>query len=202
MPLDSIEVTTIDGQRQTLAPYAGQALLVVNVASQCGFTPQYEGLEALYRQYKDRGFAVLGFPCDQFGHQEPGDEAEIKQFCSLTYDVSFPMFAKVEVNGTHTHPLYQHLKQAAPGLLGSQAVKWNFTKFLVSPDGEVVKRYAPTDKPQDLAPDIEAMLPPDFSQTLPGSRWGRAITRRISLPKVCRRQQRHVRQVAAHLPGH
>ena len=104
MPLDSIEVTTIDGQRQTLAPYAGQALLVVNVASQCGFTPQYEGLEALYRQYKDRGFAVLGFPCDQFGHQEPGDEAEIKQFCSLTYDVSFPMFAKVEVNGTHTHP--------------------------------------------------------------------------------------------------
>ena len=159
MSLPEIEVTTIDGQNQTLAPYAGQALLVVNVASQCGFTPQYEGLEALYRQYKDRGFAVLGFPCDQFGHQEPGDEAEIKQFCSLTYDVSFPMFAKVEVNGPHTHPLYQHLKQAAPGLLGSQAVKWNFTKFLVSPDGEVVKRFAPADQPRDLAADIESVLP-------------------------------------------
>lgn len=159
MSLDAIEVTTIDGQRQTLAPFAGQALLIVNVASQCGFTPQYEGLEALYLQYKDRGFAVLGFPCDQFGHQEPGDEAEIKRFCSLTYGVSFPMFAKVDVNGAHTHPLYQHLKQAATGLLGTQAVKWNFTKFLVSPDGKVVKRFAPTDKPKDLAADIEGMLP-------------------------------------------
>jgi glutathione peroxidase len=152
-------VQTIDGKTETLSAHAGQALLIVNVASQCGFTPQYTGLEALYREYKDRGFAVLGFPCDQFGHQEPGDEAEIKSFCSLNYDVTFPLFAKVDVNGANAAPLYQQLKKAAPGLLGTEAVKWNFTKFLVAPDGRVVKRYAPTDKPQDLAPDIEAVLP-------------------------------------------
>jgi len=158
--LQEIEVQTITGQRQRLADYAGRTLLIVNVASQCGFTPQYKGLEALYRQYKERGFAVLGFPCDQFGHQEPGDEAEIQSFCSLNYGVSFPMFAKIEVNGARAHPLYQHLKQAAPGLLGTEGIKWNFTKFLVDPQGRVVARYAPNDKPESLARDIEAHLPP------------------------------------------
>lgn len=150
--------TTIDGKAQPLSEYKGKALLIVNVASKCGFTPQYAGLEALYRQLGDRGFAVLGFPCDQFGHQEPGDEREIRQFCSLNYDVSFPLYSKIEVNGARTHPLYQHLKQAAPGLLGSQGIKWNFTKFLVDRDGRVVKRYAPTDTPAAIAKDIEALL--------------------------------------------
>ena len=159
MTLHDIDVRTIDGRPRRLAEFAGKALLIVNVASQCGFTPQYTGLEALYRRYKDRGFVVLGFPCDQFGHQEPGDEAEISRFCSLTYDVTFPMFAKVEVNGPGTHPLYHLLKEAAPGLLGTQAVKWNFTKFLVDPQGRVVRRYAPTDKPEGLAKDVEALLP-------------------------------------------
>jgi glutathione peroxidase len=159
MPLQDVEVQTLSGERQHLSDYAGRALLIVNVASKCGFTPQYTGLEALYRQYKDRGFAVLGFPCDQFGHQEPGDAAEIQSFCSLSYDVSFPMFAKVEVNGAGVHPLYQQLKKAAPGLLGTEAIKWNFTKFLVDPQGWVLKRYAPTDKPESLAQDIEAVLP-------------------------------------------
>ena len=149
---------TIDGQDKPLADYQGQVVLVVNTASKCGFTPQYEGLEALYQQYKDRGFAVLGFPCDQFGHQEPGDENEIKNFCSLTYNVSFPMFAKVEVNGDQAHPLYQHLKREKPGVLGSKGIKWNFTKFLVDGEGQVIKRYAPTDKPQSLTQDIEALL--------------------------------------------
>jgi glutathione peroxidase len=159
MSLLDVEVQTLSGERQHLSDYAGRALLIVNVASKCGFTPQYTGLEALYRQYKDRGFAVLGFPCDQFGHQEPGDAAEIQSFCSLSYDVSFPMFAKVEVNGAGVHPLYQQLKKAAPGLLGTEAIKWNFTKFLVDPQGRVLKRYAPTDKPESLAQDIEAVLP-------------------------------------------
>jgi len=159
MSLQDVEVQTLSGERQHLSDYAGRALLIVNVASKCGFTPQYTGLEALYRQYKDRGFAVLGFPCDQFGHQEPGDAAEIQSFCSLSYDVSFPMFAKVEVNGAGVHPLYQQLKKAAPGLLGTEAIKWNFTKFLVDPQGRVLKRYAPTDKPESLAQDIEAVLP-------------------------------------------
>jgi len=157
--LQDIEVQTITGQRRRLADYAGKALLVVNVASKCGFTPQYAGLEALYRRYKDRGLVVLGFPCDQFGHQEPGDEAEIQSFCSLNYGVSFPMFAKIEVNGAGAHPLYRYLKQAAPGLLGTEGIKWNFTKFLVDPQGRVVARYAPTDKPESLARDIEAHLP-------------------------------------------
>jgi glutathione peroxidase len=159
MSLPEIEVQTLSGERQSLADYAGKTLLIVNVASKCGFTPQYKGLETLYRQYKDRGFAVLGFPCDQFGHQEPGDAAEIQSFCSLSYEVSFPMFAKVEVNGAGAHPLYQHLKKAAPGLLGTEGIKWNFTKFLVDPQGKVLKRYAPTDKPESLAKDVEAALP-------------------------------------------
>jgi len=149
---------TIDGQEKSLGDYAGKTLLIVNTASKCGFTPQYEGLEALYQEYKDRDFAVLGFPCDQFGHQEPGDEDEIKNFCSLTYNVSFPMFAKIEVNGPNAHPLYQSLKTARPGVMGSKGIKWNFTKFLVDPKGEVVKRYAPTDKPASLRKDIEALL--------------------------------------------
>ncbi len=132
--------------------------MIVNVASKCGFTPQYAGLEALQKQFGPRGFEVLGFPCDQFGHQEPGDEAEIKSFCTLNYGVSFPMFAKIEVNGPGAHPLYRALKKAAPGLLGTEAIKWNFTKFLVGRDGRVLKRYAPNDKPEDIAKDIEKAL--------------------------------------------
>ena len=150
--------TDIDGQAQALSQYQGKVLLVVNVASKCGFTPQYAGLEQLWRDYRNRGLVVLGFPCDQFGHQEPGDAAEIKNFCSLTYDVDFPMFAKVEVNGTGAHPLWQWLKDEKGGLLGIDAIKWNFTKFLVGRDGRVLKRYAPTDKPESLARDIEAAL--------------------------------------------
>jgi len=148
----------IDGKEQPLSRYKGKALLIVNVASKCGFTPQYTGLEALHRKHAAKGFAVLGFPCDQFGHQEPGDEQEIKNFCSLTYDVSFPMFAKVAVNGDGAHPLYQFLKKEAKGLLGSEAIKWNFTKFLVDKDGKVVGRYAPTDKPESIEKDVAALL--------------------------------------------
>ena len=133
-------------------------MLIVNVASKCGFTPQYKGLEALYRQYKDRGLEVLGFPCDQFGHQEPGSEEEIASFCSMNYDVSFPMFAKIEVNGSGAHPLYRKLKSDAPGLLGSEGIKWNFTKFLVDRDGKVVKRYGSVDKPESIAADVEKLL--------------------------------------------
>jgi glutathione peroxidase len=151
---------TIDGQEQSLAQYRGHPLLIVNVASKCGFTPQYEGLEALYRKYHERGLEVLGFPCDQFGHQEPGDEAQIKSFCSLTYGVSFPMFAKIKVNGADAHPLYRYLKEARPGLIGLEAIKWNFTKFLVGKDGEPLKRYAPADKPESLEADVEAALRP------------------------------------------
>ena len=149
---------TIDGREASLAEHAGQVLLIVNVASKCGFTPQYAGLEALYRKLGDRGFVVLGFPCDQFGHQEPGSEAEISQFCSLNYGVSFPMFAKVEVNGDAAHPLFRHLKSEARGLLGTEAIKWNFTKFLVDQQGRVVTRYAPQDKPEDLEKDVVALL--------------------------------------------
>lgn len=157
MSLYDIEVTTIDGRRQRLEAYRGQVLLIVNVASQCGFTPQYEGLEALYRQYADDGFCVLGFPCNQFGHQEPGDEAEIRRFCSTRYDISFPMFAKIEVNGPHTHPLYRYLKAEQGGLLGNR-IKWNFTKFLVDREGRVRKRYAPTVKPEKIAADLPGYL--------------------------------------------
>ena len=153
-----IPLETIDGKAAALSDFAGQTLLIVNVASRCGFTPQYAGLEALYRRFRERGFAVLGFPCDQFGHQEPGDEAEIRKFCADKYDVTFPMFAKVEVNGLNAHPLFKALKQAAPGLLGTQAIKWNFTKFLVDGKGRVLRRYAPSDKPETLAQDIEAAL--------------------------------------------
>lgn len=152
------EAAALDGSPQPLSDYRGKALLIVNVASKCGFTPQYEGLEKLWRDYRDRGLVVLGFPCDQFGHQEPGDADEIRNFCSLTYDVTFPMFAKVEVNGAGAHPLWQWLKQQKGGLLGIGAIKWNFTKFLVGRDGRVLARYAPTDKPESLAKDIEKAL--------------------------------------------
>ncbi|HMM57946.1 MAG TPA: glutathione peroxidase [Rudaea sp.] len=149
---------TIDGDEQKLSAYKGKMMLVVNVASKCGFTPQYAGLEALYEKFKDKGVVVLGFPCDQFGHQEPGDEAEIKNFCALTYDVKFPMFAKIEVNGANAHPLYKYLKSQAKGLLGSESIKWNFTKFLVDAEGKVVTRYAPTDTPEKIEKDIAAAL--------------------------------------------
>jgi glutathione peroxidase len=148
----------IDGHAQALSQYAGKVLLIVNVASKCGFTPQYEGLEKLSRDYRDRGLAVLGFPCDQFGHQEPGDAAEIKNFCSLHYEVDFPLFAKIEVNGANAHPLWQWLKEEKSGLLGIDAIKWNFTKFLVGRDGRVVRRFAPADAPESLVGDIETAL--------------------------------------------
>ncbi len=148
----------IDGQTRSLGDYRGKPLLIVNVASKCGFTPQYTGLEKLWRDHRDQGLVVLGFPCDQFGHQEPGDEAEIRNFCSLNYDVSFPMFAKIDVNGDGAHPLWKWLKQEKSGLLGIAAIKWNFSKFLVGRDGKVIKRYAPTDTPESLAGDIEAAL--------------------------------------------
>ncbi len=148
----------IDGNEQSLAAYRGKAMLVVNTASKCGFTPQYTGLEKLSKEFQDEGLVVLGFPCDQFGHQEPGDEAEIKSFCSLTYDVSFPMFAKVDVNGPKAHPLFQWLKSEKSGLLGLEGIKWNFTKFLVGKDGAVLKRYAPTDTPEKIGKDLRKLL--------------------------------------------
>jgi glutathione peroxidase len=157
LPTD-IALKTIDGKPAALADFDGLALLVVNVASKCGFTPQYAGLEELHRRFRGRGFSVLGFPCDQFGHQEPGDERAIKRFCKDNYDVTFPMFAKVEVNGLNAHPLFKALKGEARGLFGTQAIKWNFTKFLVDRNGRVVRRYAPSDKPKTLASDIEAAL--------------------------------------------
>jgi len=148
----------LDGTPHPLRHYRGKTVLVVNVASRCGFTPQYEGLEALYRRHRKAGLVILGFPCDQFGHQEPGDAEEIRQFCSTTYGVTFPMFAKIDVNGPRTHPLYEWLKSERPGLLGSQAVKWNFTKFLVGPDGHVLRRYAPTDTPEQIEADLLPLL--------------------------------------------
>ena len=158
MSLYDIPVTTIDGTATTLAAYRNQVLLIVNVASLCGFTPQYAGLETLYRRYRERGFAILGFPCDQFSHQEPGNEAEITAFCTRNYGVTFPLFAKIAVNGDHTHPLYAQLKAARPGLLGSEAIKWNFTKFLVARDGAVLKRYAPTDTPEKIETELRPLL--------------------------------------------
>jgi glutathione peroxidase len=152
------EARDIQGNTVRLDTYRGQVLLIVNVASKCGFTPQYRGLEALHKKYRDRGFSVLGFPCNQFGHQEPGTEAEIASFCSLTYGVTFPLFSKIEVNGEGTHPLYRYLKEKAPGLLGSKSIKWNFTKFLVNREGQVVRRFAPNDKPEDLEQEIERLL--------------------------------------------
>ncbi|MES2443505.1 MAG: glutathione peroxidase [Pseudomonadota bacterium] len=156
--LTDIPVRTADGAETNLADHDGEVLLIVNTASRCGFTPQYEGLEALHRQYRDRGFEVLAFPCNQFGAQEPGDAAEIANFCSLTYDVTFPVYAKVDVNGAQAAPLFRHLKKEAPGLLGSEGIKWNFTKFLVDRAGRVVERYAPQTKPEDIAGDIEKLL--------------------------------------------
>lgn len=148
----------LDGTSQPLAEFAGKVVLVVNVASKCGLTPQYAGLEALYRRYRDQGFVVLGFPCNQFAEQEPGSAEEIAQFCSLTYDVSFPMFGKIDVNGADEHPLYTWLKRSAPGVMGTEGIKWNFTKFLVGRDGLVVERFAPTDEPESIAPAIERLL--------------------------------------------
>ena len=148
----------IDGDERSLADFRGKVMLIVNTASKCGFTSQYSGLEKLYRDKQEQGLVVLGFPCDQFGNQELGDENEIKNFCSLTYDVSFPMFAKVEVNGKGAHPLYQYLTNEKKGLLGTTSVKWNFTKFLVDRSGKVVARYAPTDKPESIAKDIDKQL--------------------------------------------
>jgi glutathione peroxidase len=141
-----------------LGDYRGQVLLIVNVASQCGFTPQYAGLESLWQKYHERGLVVLGFPCNQFGSQEPGDEATIANFCSSKFNVSFPLFAKVDVNGETAHPLWQHLKKAAPGVLGSEKIKWNFTKFLVNREGQVVKRYGSITKPEQISADIERLL--------------------------------------------
>ena len=151
-------VRAADGQATTLADRAGQVLLIVNTASRCGFTPQYAGLEALHRQFGPRGFTVLAFPCNQFGAQEPGDAAEIATFCTTSYDVTFPIFAKVDVNGADAAPLFEALKAQAPGLLGSRAIKWNFTKFLVDRQGRAVRRYAPTTKPEDIEADILKLL--------------------------------------------
>ena len=156
--LYELSAKRIDGSKQSMKDYKGKVLLIVNVASGCGFTPQYAGLEALWQKYGKRGLVVLGFPCNQFGGQEPGDEAAIGEFCSLTYDVTFPMFAKVDVNGKDTHPVFAFLKAGAPGILGTEGIKWNFTKFLVDREGKVLARYASALKPEDMADDIERLL--------------------------------------------
>ena len=158
MSLPDLILLRLDGTELPLSTLQGQVVLVVNVASRCGFTPQYTGLEALYRELGPRGLVILGFPCDQFGHQEPGDAEEIARFCSLDYPVSFPIMAKCEVNGEQAHPFYQWLKKEQPGLLGLENVKWNFTKFLIDRDGKVVARFAPTTKPESLRDDILALL--------------------------------------------
>jgi len=152
------EVAAIDGTTHRLERYRGRTLLIVNVASRCGYTPQYRGLEALYRKFRDRGLVVLGFPCNQFGRQEPGTDAEIRAFCNESYDVSFPLFSKVDVNGPSAHPLFEWLKHQKKGILGSSGIKWNFTKFLVDGDGVVVQRYGPADRPESIARDVEALL--------------------------------------------
>ena len=156
--ITEMSVKAANGATTDLSAYVGKVLLIVNTASKCGFTPQYEGLEALHRELGPRGFEVLGFPCNQFGAQEPGDAAEIANFCSLTYDVTFPLFAKVDVNGSGADPLFEKLKEEAPGLMGSRSIKWNFTKFLVDRSGKTIKRYAPTTKPEEIRADIEALL--------------------------------------------
>ncbi|WP_369602255.1 glutathione peroxidase [Hahella sp. SMD15-11] len=158
MSIYDIEVTDINGRTYPLKEYEGKVMLIVNTASKCGFTPQFKGLEALYEQYKDQGLVVLGFPCNQFMNQDPGDEKEIAEFCSLNYGVTFPMHKKVDVNGPDAHPLFKYLKKEAPGLLGSEAIKWNFTKFLVDRNGKVIKRYPPTTKPEELEKDIRKLL--------------------------------------------
>jgi glutathione peroxidase len=152
------EAQTIDGETRSLEDYRGKVVLVVNTASKCGFTPQYAGLEALFEKHNGQGLEILGFPCNQFGSQEPGSENEIAEFCQLNYGVSFTMFAKVDVNGDQAHPLYQFLKSTRPGLMGTEGIKWNFTKFLIGRDGKPVERYSPKTKPEDLAQDIEAQL--------------------------------------------
>jgi len=154
----TFQVTMVDGKEQSMDRYQGKTLLIVNVASKCGFTPQYKGLEELYRKYKDRGLVVLGFPCNQFGGQEPGNEDEIQKFCSLNYDVTFPLFSKIKVNGENAHPLYKFLKKEAKGILGTEAIKWNFTKFLIDKSGKVIDRYASADKPENLEKEIEKIL--------------------------------------------
>jgi glutathione peroxidase len=158
MSIYDFSAETLDGQPAPLSELRDKVVLIVNTASKCGFTPQYAGLEALYRKYRERGFVVLGFPCNQFGAQEPGDAAEIANFCSLTYEVDFPMMAKIDVNGPRTHPLYAYLKHARKGLMGSESVKWNFAKFLVDRQGDVVDRFAPNATPQSLDGAIEALL--------------------------------------------
>jgi glutathione peroxidase len=158
MNVYDFQATSLDGKPVDLAQYRGKALLIVNTASKCGFTPQYHGLETLHRELHGRGLEVLGFPCNQFGGQEPGSEEEIGAFCEKNYGVSFPMFAKVDVNGDQAHPLWQHLKSEAPGVLGTEGIKWNFTKFLIGRDGKVVKRYAPQTKPEEIAGDVEKLL--------------------------------------------
>ncbi len=152
------EADQISGNKKSLADYKGQVVLIVNTASKCGFTPQFAGLEKLYEKYKDQGFTIIGFPCNQFGKQDPGDNSEIQEFCQLNYGVSFPMFAKVDVNGKGTHPLFEHLKSVAPGALGTKNIKWNFTKFLVNRDGEVVERFAPATAPEKLESAVQALL--------------------------------------------
>ncbi|HCJ29766.1 MAG TPA: glutathione peroxidase [Pseudomonas sp.] len=157
-PLFEIPCVTIDGQQKTLADFDAKVLLIVNTASQCGFTPQYKGLEALWQRYREQGLVVLGFPCDQFGHQEPGDEAQIATFCERNFGVSFPLFAKVQVNGGDAHPIFVQLKKRAPGLLGSKAIKWNFTKFLVADEGRSIERFSSRTPPDALAARIESHL--------------------------------------------
>jgi glutathione peroxidase len=158
MNVYDFQANLLDGTPADLSRWRGQVLLIVNTASECGFTPQYAGLEKLNQQFKDRGLAVLGFPCNQFGKQEPGTAADIGAFCEKNYGVSFPMFSKINVNGDEAHPLYKHLKEQAPGVLGTQGIKWNFTKFLINKDGTVYKRFAPQTKPEEIAADIENLL--------------------------------------------
>ncbi|BAW95301.1 glutathione peroxidase [[Synechococcus] sp. NIES-970] len=157
-PIYNFSATTIDGKSVSLETYKGKVLLIVNTASQCGFTPQYKGLQGLHEQYADKGLAVLGFPCNQFGQQEPGNADQIQTFCETTFGVSFPLFEKIEVNGGNAHPLYQYLTETAPGIFGTKNVKWNFTKFLVDRNGKVVKRYPPTATPEAIAKDIQGLL--------------------------------------------
>jgi glutathione peroxidase len=158
MSIEHFSVQTIRGEEKSMAGYKGNVLLIVNTASKCGFTPQYKELQEMYDEYKDKGFEILGFPCNQFGRQEPGTESEIEQFCELNYGVTFPMFAKVDVNGANAHPLFVYLKEKAPGLFGTKAIKWNFTKFLVDRNGNVVRRFAPQTKPSELKEEIEKLL--------------------------------------------
>ncbi|MBH0162211.1 MULTISPECIES: glutathione peroxidase [Fictibacillus] len=158
MSVYDFSVETIKGEKTDLDSYKGDVLLIVNTASKCGFTPQYKGLQSIYESHKEQGLSVLGFPCNQFGAQEPGSSDEIMEFCELNYGVNFPMFAKVDVNGDEAHPLFKYLAAEAPGILGSKAIKWNFTKFLVDRNGQVVKRFAPTDKPETIEKHIQELL--------------------------------------------